>query len=104
MINRKTTNQHTEVGDAGLMGGAGESTVLGVTGCYTKTELAFLLHEITMSVILQATVTVVSCYLLSEFCWKQSYGMKSWESQPKQLSRHQHPVSMFVSREVEMRI
>lgn len=35
-----------------------------------ETELAFLVHEITVSVILQATVTEVSCYLLlREFRW-----------------------------------
>lgn len=72
------TNQHTEVGHAGLMGGVGESMVLGITGYYTKTELAFVVHGITVSVILQASIIPVFCYLcLSKFYLKQSYRMNS---------------------------
>lgn len=79
VISKKMTNQHRP---AGLMGGAGESMVLGIAGCYTKTKLMFLVHRIAVFGILQASITSVSCYLwLSKFHLKQNYGLNRKSAQ-----------------------
>lgn len=79
VISKKMTNQHWP---AGLMGGVGESMVLGIAGCYTKTKLMFLVHRMAVFGSLQASITSVSCYLwLSKFHLKQSYGMNRKSAQ-----------------------